>query len=538
MEKERRHLAVLVALAVVACLALTATACLPQRVCTTRYRYSSTGKILRDRRGRPRTVRVCTLVAAPAPPLAPTTTTTSPPTTLPEAVPAAAAPTDVSVTLGANTMTVRWSADGRAPWYMVQMREAPGGAWTRPGRETYGSDVRALVAELPTVDAPTTFEVKVTPVLDLTTVGPSSTTASFESPRHLGAGRSYSVGAESVVADQARLQAAGLDTFPDGLLSVLPTSTPGEFEFFASQGDAPDGNGGLVGAGIGHTRGVLSDPVGTTVTSRGRIQGLVGSADYVGAGPVWRDAATGAELMLYHREVYETPPKIWSTIGAAWSSDGVTFTDLGEVLSAGIDRGSPRRLPYGTGPGDVSLVVRGDEVLAYFNDNDAFGGMRTAVARSTVAQFRAAASGGPAPVFLKWDGTSFSQPGLGGSFKPLPVPGQNPSVVVDRCRGGLVMVSSTAGLLSSYVTVSTSDDGTFWTTPRTLVGGLPGYRIYSTLLGDSVDQDGSVSTTDGNLSIFSVKFPSQFDFWSSADLRRMTVTNTDTVGGCPLAPLP
>ncbi|MFM7807061.1 MAG: hypothetical protein ACKPEA_03920, partial [Planctomycetota bacterium] len=128
--------------------------------------------------------------------------------------------------------------------------------------------------------------------------------------------------AGTLLADHDTLVAKGLDTFPDGLVSVVPTDTPGVYDFYANQGNASDGMGGSLGTGYGRTRGTLQDPFVTVLNTRGPIANPIVPVDYMGGGAVWRDPATGALVMLYHREIYTRENGVptgafWSSIGAA-----------------------------------------------------------------------------------------------------------------------------------------------------------------------------------------------------------------------------
>lgn len=110
--------------------------------------------------------------------------------------------------------------------------------------------------------------------------------------------------AGTLLADHDTLVARGLDTFPDGLVSVVPTDTPGVYDFYANQGDGSDGMGGSLGTDFGRTRGTLQDPFAVVMDTRGPIVNPIVPVDDMGGGAVWRDATTGALVMLYHREIY------------------------------------------------------------------------------------------------------------------------------------------------------------------------------------------------------------------------------------------
>ncbi|NCV01431.1 MAG: hypothetical protein EBV53_09645, partial [Proteobacteria bacterium] len=100
--------------------------------------------------------------------------------------------------------------------------------------------------------------------------------------------------AGTLLADHDTLVAKGLDTFPDGLVSVVPTATPGVYDFYANQGNGSDGMGGSLGTGFGRTRGTLQDPFAVVMDTRGPIVNPIVPVDYMGGGAVWRNATTGA----------------------------------------------------------------------------------------------------------------------------------------------------------------------------------------------------------------------------------------------------
>lgn len=340
------------------------------------------------------------------------------------------------------------------------------------------------------------------------------------------------------VADHDTLVARGLDTFPDGLLGVLPTPTPGVYEFYANQGNGSDGMGGLLGTGYGRTRGTLQDPFAEVLASRGQVQALLAPVDYLGGGAVWRDPSTGAIVMLYHREIYSREGGMltgafWSSIGAAVSTDGgSTFVDTGEVLTPDIELLSPARGPSGNGPGDLSTVARDGWLYAYYNDNLEDGSMVLAVARTSLAGLAAMATTGSAPVFWKYRDGSFGEPGLGGTPSAVSE-GFNPSIAWSACRDEFIMITTGyTNATGSMLMVATSADGLAWSTPEPLFAALAPFRIYNTLLGDTVTPEGNRVATGATLHVLAVDFPSSSDFWSGQQVRLLEITDTAASAGC------
>ena len=348
--------------------------------------------------------------------------------------------------------------------------------------------------------------------------------------------------AGTLLADHDTLVAKGLDTFPDGLVSVVPTDTPGVYDFYANQGDGSDGMGGSLGTGFGRTRGTLQDPFAVVMNTRSAIVNPIAPADYMGGGAVWRDPATGALVMLYHREIYTREDGVptgafWSSIGAAVSTDGgATFVDRGEVLTPDIDLLSPNRGSSGNGPGDLSTVVRDGWLYAYYNDNLEDGSMVLAVARTSVAELSALASGGAAPIFWKYRDGAFSEPGLGGTPSNL-TPGHqpfNPSVAMRDGTDELVMVATIyTNATGSMLAVFTSTNGVDWSEPEALYPALTPFRIYNTLLGDVVSPEGNRVITGATLKVLAVNFTSSSDFWTANEVRMIEITDMAAVSRCP-----
>jgi len=349
--------------------------------------------------------------------------------------------------------------------------------------------------------------------------------------------------AGTLLADHDTLVAKGLDTFPDGLVSVVPTDTPGVYDFYANQGNGSAGMGGSLGTGFGRTRGTLQDPFAMVMDTRGPIVNPIVPVDYMGGGAVWRNATTGALVMLYHREIYTrdgsgTPTgAFWSSIGAAVSTDGgATFMDAGEVLTPDIELLSPNRGTSGNGPGDLSTFVRDGWLYAYYNDSLEDGSGVLAVARTSVAELAALAAGGPAPVFWKYRDGAFNEPGLGGTPSNL-TPDMcpfNPSVAFSSSRDELIMVGTTyLSDTRSMLAVLTSQDGIHWSVPEALYAAPTNFRIYNTLLGDSVSPEGNRVVTGASLTVMAVNFNSSTDFWSANEVRMIEITDTAAASPCP-----
>ena len=447
----------------------------------------------------------------------------------------------------ALTLTMHWTAGpGSAPVdYMVEYRLDPAGPWF-PGFGDVDVAAASFTSHIPQgLYEPLELDARVI------ALGDGGLQSEPSEPLHITVPATpwppserfvVASSAGTLLADHDTLVAKGLDTFPDGLVSVVPTDTPGVYDFYANQGDGSDGMGGSLGTGYGRTRGTLTDPIAVVMDTRGPIVNPIVPVDYMGGGAVWRDPATGSLVMLYHREIYTRVDGVptgafWSSIGAAVSTDGgTTFVDAGEVLTPDIELLSPNRGASGNGPGDLSTVVRDGWLYAYYNDNLEDGSMVLAVARTSVAELSALASGGGAPVFWKYRDGAFSEPGLGGTPSNL-TPGHqpfNPSVAVRTGSGELLMIATTyTNATGSMLGVLTSTNGVDWSEPEALYPALAPFRIYNTLLGDSVSPEGNRVITGATLRVLAVNFNSISDFWSAHEVRLIEITDTAAASSCP-----
>ncbi len=442
-------------------------------------------------------------------------------------------------------LTLHWSAGaGSAPSdYRVEYRLDPAGAWM-PSPGTVDMTGPSFTSPLP----PDRFEA-IEVDTRVVALGDGNAESEPSDPLHIVIPPTPLVTSDrfvvaspagTLLADHDALVAKGLDTFPDGLVSVVPTNTPGVYDFYANQGGGVDAAGQPLGTGYGRTRGTLADPFATVMNTRGPIVNPIVPVDYVGGGAVWRDPSTGALVMLYHREIYSRDASgvpngaFWSSIGAAVSTDGGdTFMDVGEVLTPDIELLSPNRGPSGNGPGDLSTVVRDGWLYAYYNDNLEDGSMVLAVARTSVAELAGLANGGPAPVFWKYRDGSFCEPGLGGAPSAI-ANGFNPSVVSSAFSGEFIMVATSfTGNTTSMLMVMTSVDGIQWSAPENLYAQLAPFRIYNTLLGDTVTPEGNRVATTPTLRVLAVDFPSSSDFWSANAVRVIEITDAGAATPCP-----
>jgi hypothetical protein len=145
-------------------------------------------------------------------------------------------------------------------------------------------------------------------------------------------------------------------------------------------------------------------------------------ADYAGAGSVFV-AANGSDLlMIYHAENhlfggtdYPGSP-FYASIGLARSSDGgLTWQRQGQILS-GLDPQQASQAATGAGALTPSAIETGGYIYVVFREIDLQSNTQgLALARAPIA------SDGAPGSWQKWSQGSFSTPGLGGAFSPLPL---------------------------------------------------------------------------------------------------------------------
>lgn len=89
-----------------------------------------------------------------------------------------------------------------------------------------------------------------------------------------------------------------------------------------------------------------------------------------------------------------------------------------------------------------------------------------------------------------------------------------------------------SGNTGSMLGVLTSPDGIHWSEPEALYPELAPYRIYNTLLGDSVSPEGNRVITGATLRVLAVDFTSATDFWSAHAVRMIEITDRAAEAGC------
>ncbi len=364
-----------------------------------------------------------------------------------------------------------------------------------------------------------------------------------------------SVTAPIVVASPAQRLAAGnraqpplTDTYngfawPDTPLGIIKTSAG--YEFFGS-------DGGVHSRQMWQGHWVGNNKSGSIVTSVGSLDNPLGSGNpqdvsvsqnrdasvnpnyssygYMGGGPMFQVPAgmTGAGNLLatYHAELPNDA--LYAALGLAASSDnGVTWTDLGEIIR--LNQAYAKGLDgFEIGDGPLVLSPDGKYFYLYFPDWIANGTPHTttttnvSVARALVSAVLAAAFG-PAPrhsiAFEKfYDGKWNLQPAIGGASTDL-----NPA---SAYQGYLdIHYNST---IQRYVMIISNDtafgysesaDGLAWTLPVAL-GTFGPIAAYPTAVGLGDDPH----ILGNPFYIYFTHLPGDGSGWKNGELRRVTLT--------------
>ena len=316
-----------------------------------------------------------------------------------------------------------------------------------------------------------------------------------------------SVGNREVIYTSSQRKSKSLSTWPDGNLGVVSNGLGG-YEFYGANGSKPV-----------KTTGTLTDP-GKSKKSV-KITGLPKKTfNYVAGGPVYRDEATGARVMIYHAEKHGKSAKdFYSVLGMAVSTDasGLTFRDLGTIVEPNLPTGQ-------TEVGGGSFAVLDSYFNVYYRDWFPDGSRsELAVARAPVTDLINNALGGLATPFTKYYNGSWSQPGRGGLASPLEIgnpPNSWSAVSYNDYLDGLVMVSSQWEPGAGNLYMATSQDGVNWSGRQPVVLDA-GEQFYPSMIGTGPDP-----TVTGK-SFYVYYTDSQkgaWSRWSDAQLVRRAIT--------------
>ncbi len=325
----------------------------------------------------------------------------------------------------------------------------------------------------------------------------------------------FSVGSKETIYTTSQRKSKKLATWPDGNIGIVSNGN-GTFDFYGANGGKP-----------AKTTGTLTDP-GKSKKSVS-ITGLPKKTfDYVSGGPIYRDPASGAKIMVYHAEKHGKSAKdYYSVLGLAVSTDaaGVTFRDLGTVIEPNLQSGL-------TEIGGGSFAVVDNHLNIYYRDWHIGGGTaETAVARAPISELVSNALNGRGTAFNKYYNGSWSQPGIGGKASALEL--YNPwnnwsSVSYNDYLNQVVMVSAANTASQTDLFITTSQDGINWA-PRQMLVADAGEQFYPTMIGTGSDP---THTGKSFYVYYTDSKKGSWNRWKDAQLVRREITLD------PLAPVP
>lgn len=308
----------------------------------------------------------------------------------------------------------------------------------------------------------------------------------------------FSVGAPEIVVSKQLRDSKGLNFWPDGFTGVQKRSD-GSYDFFAANSTKS-----------AMTRGSLSNPVSSVLQTASAIQNPKAVFDYASGGPVYKDAASGKLIKIYHAEKWVSPPitnPFHSWLGMAVSSDnGLTWTDLGTIIKSQLPLSQHVEI------GGGSFFIKDGYMYVYYHDYLSSGvSLTVSVARTSLSEISAAVQGGRAPVFKKYLSGAWNSDALTGSSTPLFSPSTPygwPTVSYNSAIGKYVMIMFKYADFSLWI--STSSDGVNWSSPSNL-NVTNATNIYPTIIGTGDDP----LVTGGSFYIYYTQSTTP-DVWQSA----------------------
>jgi len=316
-----------------------------------------------------------------------------------------------------------------------------------------------------------------------------------------------------MIMSTADRRSHGLYYWPDGTMGVLKEGS--SYVFW-----------GANSIKLAKTVGNLDDPVAVSTRTGIPISHPKTDMQYAAGGPVYRDAATGTLIMVYHGERWPggDPQKFYSVLGLAKSADGGdSWNDLGLIVTPQLPFEKAGKYTVEVTAG--SFVIVGDYFYIYFRDYREDGSINElAVARARVADVVAAAIDGVVVPWTKYFNERWEEPGLGGFSSFLET--GNPlvrwlDVSYNEFSGRYIMVVAGMpgpGQVSLYLI--SSPDGLAWS-PRTLVQGQTGENMYPTLVGTS---DGQRTTGATFYIFYTYSAAGEWWRWNDAVLMRLTLS--------------
>jgi hypothetical protein len=282
-----------------------------------------------------------------------------------------------------------------------------------------------------------------------------------------------SVGPTEVIYTAKKRKSKGLSVWPDGNFGVVANGQGG-YEFYAANSTKSV-----------KSTGTLIDPSQSKKSVK--IENLPKKTfDYVAGGPVYRDPATGARLMIYHAEKHGRSMKdFYSVLGLAISTDpaGVKFRDLGTIIEPNLQTGK-------TEVGGGTFAVVDNQMHVYFRDWFPDGTRsEVAVARAPISDIVNNALNGLGTAFNKYYNGTWSEPGRGGLSSALEVGNPDSSwlgVSYNDYLNEVVMVTSQWEAGKGDLYLSTSPDGIHWS-PRQPLALDAGEQFYPSIIGTGPD---------------------------------------------------
>ena len=308
------------------------------------------------------------------------------------------------------------------------------------------------------------------------------------------------VGSAQVAIPRSKLVALGLSgSFPDGIFGVLRDGE--RYSFYAARAfpatharSIPPGM--PTNSTIARMVGTLDDPTAFQVTPNIPVTGVKAPLDYLGGGPIYRDAASGMMLLFYHAERWPKGmgSQFWASYGIARSMDaGASWVDLGEFYTPEVPFVDD--VPVGTAAGARSVPVPAAAYLivngffyVYAKDRASYDTPVSflTVARAPVADVISAAQRGIVSPWMKYYRGTWTEPGLGGKASQLENGNpavRNSDVVFSQATGRyLMVVIGAVNADNDGVYLIESSDGLVWG-PRRAIDEGPRQKLFPTIVG-------------------------------------------------------
>lgn len=334
------------------------------------------------------------------------------------------------------------------------------------------------------------------------------------------------VSAPTTVLDAPTRRRLGLDTWPDTQPGVL-RGPDGTYYFFSAGASSVGGRRQQQIV----TAGSLDTTAGAGLVHRAAILGAPAGYQYVGAGQVYRDPATGMILEVVHLErglaAKGTRP-YYTEIGLA-RVDPSTYqaSFLGLILRPTVTYEAARSVGATVDLGTPSLVARDGYLYAYLSEfasgpDGHVSATALSVARTPLSAALNAAHAGTVTRWTKYWNGGWTSPGLGGPAADLQ-PGEpaawEPSAAYDPELGVTLVV---APISTSRMTLSQSRGTVSGWGKQQVLWSAPGkFDAYPVIVAAGGDSAAPART----FYIFYVEWDSApHQNWATAVQLRRTIT--------------